>query len=38
MPNGPFKPFALRKDWLITGQQQYSGTEAVHLVTEALDI
>ncbi|NBB73874.1 MAG: type 1 glutamine amidotransferase domain-containing protein [Bacteroidetes bacterium] len=36
--NGPFKPFAIRDGRLITGQQQYSGTETAHLVIEALGI
>ena len=31
-----FKPFAVRDGLLITGQQQYSGARAAHLVIEAL--
>jgi putative intracellular protease/amidase len=33
---GRFKPFAVRDGHLITGQQQYSGTEVAKLVIEAL--
>ncbi|NWF88787.1 MAG: type 1 glutamine amidotransferase domain-containing protein, partial [Ignavibacteriaceae bacterium] len=35
---GLFKPFAVRDGRLITGQQQYSGTQAAKLVIEALGI
>ncbi|MCA9737464.1 MAG: type 1 glutamine amidotransferase domain-containing protein [Gemmatimonadetes bacterium] len=32
----PFRPFAVRDGWLITGQQQNSGSAAARLVIEAL--
>ena len=34
--NSRFRPFALRDGRLVTGQQQYSGTQASRLVIEAL--
>jgi putative intracellular protease/amidase len=34
--DGRFKPFAVRDDRLITGQQQYSGAEVARLVVEVL--
>jgi putative intracellular protease/amidase len=34
--SGRFRPFAVRDGNLVTGQQQYSGTEAARLVIEAL--
>jgi putative intracellular protease/amidase len=36
--NGMFKPFAVRDERLITGQQQYSGGAAAKLVIEALGV
>jgi len=33
---GPFRPFAIHDEWLITGQQQYSGRKVAQLVIEAL--
>lgn len=35
---GMFKPFAVRDGRLITGQQQFSGAAAAHLVIEALGV
>jgi putative intracellular protease/amidase len=35
---GLFKPFAVRDDRLITGQQQYSGAAAARLIVEALGV
>jgi len=35
---GRFKPHAVRDGNLITGQQQYSGTAAAHLVIETLGV
>lgn len=36
LTNQPFRPFAIRDGNLITGQQQFSGTEAARLVIETL--
>ena len=35
---GLFKPFAIRDNQLITGQQQYSGTKVAELVIESLGV
>ena len=35
---GLFKPFAIRDNQLITGQQQYSGTKLAQLVIKSLGV